>query len=270
MTVDVLATKVLAAEGEAEGFHPPGPTDFWLPMFGTDGGFAFTKAMLIMLVTTALVIVVSLLVTRRMAVVPGKGQWMFESTYGLVRNSIARDMIGEKNFRPYMPLLFSVFLIILVNNFAGVVPVVQFPTMSRIGFPVALALFVYILYLAIGFRRKGFVGYFKGLVPEGLPVFVVPMLFVLEIITYFFTRPVTLALRLFGNMFAGHILLLLMALGAEYMLVDGGLALKFMSVGPIVMYAVLTVFEILVEFLQAYIFVLLSAFYIADSLAEHH
>lgn len=267
MTVDVLATKVLAAEGE--GFVAPSETDFWQPLIG-DGAFALTRSMVVMVVLTVLVALVAVSMTRRLSIVPGKGQFAFESTYGLVRNNVARDMIGEKNFRPYMPLLFSVFLIILVNNLVGVLPGVQFPTMSRIGFPIALTLFVYVVYLGIGFRRKGLGGYFKGLVPAGLPGFVIPLMFFLEVITYFFTRPVTLALRLFGNMFAGHILLLLMALGGEYMLLHGGPVLKVLSVAPFVMAFVLTAFELLIMFLQAYIFTLLAAFYIADSLAEHH
>ncbi len=267
MTADVFALKVLTAEGE--GFVAPSEGDFWQPLIG-DGAFALTRSMVVMVLLTAVVALGALAATRRLAVVPSKGQWAFESTYGLVRNGVARDMIGEKHFRPYLPLLFSLFLIILVNNFAGAVPGLQFPTMSRIGFPIALALFVYVLYLGIGMRRKGLVGYFKGLVPSGLPAFIVPLLFFLEIITYFFTRPVTLALRLFGNMFAGHMLLLLMALGGEYMLLHGGVALKVLSIAPFVMAFILTAFEILIQFLQAYIFVLLAAFYIADSLSDEH
>jgi len=259
---------VLAAE-EGGGFVAPGAKDFWQPLVG-DGAFALTRPMVVMVLLTALVAVVALMATRRLSIVPGKGQMAFESTYGLVRNSIARDMIGEKEFKPYLPLLFSAFLIILVNNLAGIVPFIQFPTMSRIGFPVALALFVYVLYLAIGIRRRGFFGYIKSLVPPGLPTVVIPLMFFLELVTYLFTRPVTLALRLFGNMFAGHLLLLLMVLGGEYMLEHGGPVLQVLSIGPFLMFFILTVFEILIEFLQAYIFTLLAAFYIADSLSDHH
>lgn len=129
---------------------------------------------------------------------------------------------------------------------------------------------VWLLYLYLGFKRKGFVGYFKGLVPAGLPGWLAPALFIIELITYFFTRPVTLALRLFGNMFAGHILLLLMALGGEYLLIHGGPLFKVLSIGPFGMAILMTFFELLVEFLQAYIFTLLAALYISDSLADHH
>ena len=252
-----------------ETFVPPSGEDFWQPLVG-DGAFALTRPMVLFLLSAVLIITVMLLATRRLSVVPGKGQWILESAYGFVRNGIARDMIGERNFKPFLPLLFSAFIVILVNNLFGIIPVLQYPTMSRIGFPMALALFVYLLYLYLGIKRRGLGGYFKGLVPQGLPPFIVPLLFVLEIITYFFTRPVTLALRLFGNMFAGHILLLLMALAGEYLLLHTGFPTNVFSIGPLVGFFLLTAFELLIEFLQAYIFVLLAAFYIADSLADEH
>lgn len=252
-----------------ETFVPPSGEDFWQPLVG-DGSFAFTRPMALFLISTVLIVTVMVLATRRLSVVPGKGQYILEQAYGFVRNGIARDMIGERNFKPYLPLLFSLFVVILVNNLFGILPVVQYPTMSRIGFPAALALFVYVLYLFLGIRRRGLLGYFKGLVPAGLPVFIVPLLFVLEVITFFFTRPVTLALRLFGNMFAGHILLLLMAVAGEYLLLHTDFPTSVFSIGPLVGYFLLTGFELLIEFLQAYIFVLLASFYIADSLADEH
>jgi F-type H+-transporting ATPase subunit a len=262
-----VRSHVLAAAGE--GFQPPGVEDFWQPLFG-HGAFAITRPMIVFVLSGVLVTVVLLAATRRLSVVPGKGQMATEAVYNLVRNSVARDIIGSRHFRPYLPLLFALFVLILVNNLFGVIPPVQYPTMARIGFPMALTLVVFVLYLAIGVRRKGVVGYIKSLVPPGLPAWIVPLVFFLELLTYFFTRPVTLALRLFGNMFAGHILLLLMVLGGEYMLLHGGPALKVMSVGPFAMSFVLTIFELLVEFLQAYIFTLLAALYIAGSLADEH
>jgi F-type H+-transporting ATPase subunit a len=258
---------LLAAAGES--FEAPGVQDFWQPLVG-DGAFAVTRPMVVMVLSVVLIAVVLLSATRRLSVVPSKGQAVTEAVYDIVRNSIARDILGTRNFRPYLPLLFALFVLILVNNLFGVVPGVQYPTMARVAFPAALAVVVFLLYLALGFRRKGFVGYVKSLVPPGLPAWIVPLIFFLELLTYFFTRPVTLALRLFGNMFAGHILLLLMTLGGEYMLLHGGPALKAMSIGPFAMSFVLTIFEILVEFLQAYIFTLLAALYIAGSLADEH
>ncbi len=256
-----------AAEGA--GFVPPGPSDFWQPLIG-DGPFAFTRPMILMIISTVIVVVLGLALSRNLKVVPSKGQWMWESTYSFVRNSIARDVMGEKIFKPYLPLLFSLFLTILINNVFGVIPVLQYPTMARIGFPAGLAILVYLLYLFLGMRKSGVGGYFANLVPAGLPGWLVVPLFIIEAITFFFTRPVTLALRLFGNMFAGHIIVLLMALGGEYMLLHMGPAFKVMSIAPFAMSLVMTFFELLVEFLQAYIFTLLAALYISDSLADHH
>ena len=127
-----------------------------------------------------------------------------------MRNGLARDIIGSHDFMRFVPLLFSLFLLILVNNLFGVIPPIQFPTMSRIGFPIALTLIVFVVYHAVGIKKNGFVGYLKQHGPAGAAqadraVLIVP----LEFITYFVTRPLTLALRLFGNMFAGHMLLLL-------------------------------------------------------------
>src|SRR5665647_2979609 len=208
--------------------------------------------------------------TKRAAIVPSKGQWVTEGLYGFIRNGVARDIIGSKDFLRFVPLLFSMFVLILVNNRFCVIPPVQFPTMSRIGFPIALTVIVYVVYHAIGIRRVGLRAYFKNLVPGGLPGWIVPAIFFLEVITFFITRPLTLALRLFGNMFAGHMLLLLFITGGEYMVIHGGLGLKVAGAGSFVMAFVLTIFEILIEFLQAYIFTLLAATYIAGSLADEH
>lgn len=253
----------------AEEFVPPSAPDFWQPLVG-NGAFAITRSMVVMVLVTIGLAVVMLLVTRRLAVVPGRGQFRLEGVYGLVRNSIGRDIIGTDHFRPYVPLLFTLFTLILVNNLLGIIPPVQFPTMSRIGFPLALALGVYVVYLVAGVRRRGVGGFLKNLVPSGLPFWVVPVVFVLELVTFLVTRPVTLTLRLFGNMFAGHILLLLFALGGEYLLLSGEGLLKLVSIPAFLMYLLFSAFEILIAFLQAYVFILLAAVYIAEVYADDH
>ena len=150
-----------------------------------------------------------------------------EAVYGLVRNGVARDLIGSKEFLRFVPLLFTLFMFILVNNLFGVLPPFQFPTMSRIGFPIGLALIVVDhRSTSWAFSKHGFVGYWKSLVPSGLPGWIVPVIFFLELITDLFTRPVTLALRLFGNMFAGHILIVLFITGGWYMLTSGGILIR--------------------------------------------
>jgi F-type H+-transporting ATPase subunit a len=265
-----LAASVPAAEGEGGGFVAPTTGDFFQPIwFGGEGAWAFTEAMFWGGVSVLLLAVVLVVLSRNAAVVPGRGQWLMEGFYGFVRNGIARDMIGSRDFLRFVPLLFTLFSLILVNNLFGVIPPVQFPTMSRIGFPIALTLVVYVVYHAIGIRRRGVVGYLGSLLPAGLPGWIKPFILLLELITFFITRPLTLALRLFGNMFAGHMLLVLFISAGAYFLSQGVL-FKLLSVPTFLMAAVMTLFEMLVQFLQAYVFTLLSASYIAGALADEH
>lgn len=259
---------MLAAQS---GFEAPGTEDFWQPLFGTDGPFAVTRATIVIFLSVGLISWALLSGTKRLAVVPGRGQYATEQLYGMVRNGLARDIIGSHDFLKFVPLLFSLFVLILVNNLFGVIPPVQFPTMSRLGFPAGLALLVFVIYHAVGIRAKGLGGHFKHMIPPGLPFPVLVLIVPLELLTYFFTRPVTLALRLFGNMFAGHLLLVLFVSAAEYMVLHAHSAV-LVPAGVLtwVMSFVMTLFEILVEFLQAYIFTLLAALYIAGSLADEH
>ncbi|RKS71363.1 F-type H+-transporting ATPase subunit a [Motilibacter peucedani] len=262
-----MSAQLLAS---APGFEAPGVEDFWQPFAG-DGAWALTRASIVMVLSVVVLVAVLVAVTRKLTLVPSRTQFMAEGTYSLVRNGLGREIIGSHDFLRFVPLLFSLFTIILLSNVLAIVPFVQFPTMSRIGFPAALTLVVFVVYHFVGIKNKGVVNYFKGLVPAGVTGALVVPIFLLELITDLFTRPVTLALRLFGNMFAGHILLLLFVTGADYMLrtADSGV-LHVLSVGPFLGAFVMTAFELLVEVLQAYIFTLLAALYIAGSLADEH
>jgi len=258
----------LATAG-GSGYQTPTTAEFYQPLWG-DGPMALTRPSVVIMASVGLIAWWLIATTKQAAIVPSKGQWLTEGLYGFIRNGVARDIIGSKDFLRFVPLLFSMFVLILVNNLFGVIPPVQFPTMSRIGFPIALTAVVYVTYHFIGLKRVGPRAYFKNMVPGGLPGWIVPLIFALEVITFFVTRPLTLALRLFGNMFAGHLLLLLFITGGQYMIINGGIGLKIAGGGSFIMAFVLTIFEILIEFLQAYIFTLLAATYIAGSLADEH
>ena len=151
-------------------------------------------------------------------------------------------------------------------------PFVQFPTMSRIAFPIVLTLVVYVVYHTVAIRRKhGVIGYLKSLVPPGLPLWLRPIMFFLEVLTYFIIRPLTLALRLFGNMLAGHLMLLVFILGGEYLLLHGSsIFIQLSGILGLAFGVVMTFFELLVQFLQAFIFTLLTALYISDAVSEQH
>ena len=250
-------------------YTAPGTEDFWQPLFGTDGRWAVTRPILLMIVAAVLIIWYLLASTRKGALVPSRPQMITEAVYGLVRNGVAKDLIGSKEFLRFVPLLFALFMFILVNNIFGVLPPFQYPTMARIAFPIALALISWVTFHVVGFKKHGFVGYWKSLVPSGLPGGMIVPIFLLELITDLFTRPVTLALRLFGNMFAGHILIVLFITGGWYMIQSGGLLAAAGAVTWVFGF-VMTLFELLVEFLQAYVFTLLTALYIAGAVADEH
>ncbi|MDC5697361.1 F0F1 ATP synthase subunit A [Intrasporangium calvum] len=267
MSFNVLAS-TLGTMAPAEGF-PPTPEIFWQPLFSV-AGVSITRAMVVAAISVVGIAWWLVATTQRAAVVPSKGQFFTEGVYGFVRNGIAKDMIGSKDFLRFVPLLFSLFIFILVNNLFGIVPFIQMPTMSRIGFPIALVLVVYVVYHGIGIKKHGLAGYFKFLVPGGLPGWIVPFIFVLEFITFFITRPLTLALRLFGNMFAGHMLLVVFIVGGWELFLADSFFLKLAALPAWVLAFAFTLFEGLVQFLQAYVFTLLAASYIGGALADEH
>jgi F-type H+-transporting ATPase subunit a len=269
VSLNVLGLGVAASGGDSGGFHAPTPAEFYQPLIGT-GDWAITRPMVQMAISVVLIAWFLIVVSRRAAVVPGKGQWATEGVYNFVRNGVARDIIGSHDFLKFVPMLFTLFALILVNNLFGIIPPFLFPSMGRIGFPIALTLIVFVVYHAVGVRTWGAWGYLKHMIPGGLPKPIYVLIIPLELLTYFVTRPLTLALRLFGNMFAGHMLLLLFITGGQYMILNGSIGLKLAGVGSYVMAFVLTIFEALIEFLQAYIFTLLAATYIAGSLADEH
>jgi F-type H+-transporting ATPase subunit a len=269
-----LSGAVVTAEGGEGGFPTPGVADFWWPVvpFHSDSAWALTRPALVMLISALVLGWFYVSATRKLSVVPSKNQFLVEGSYNFVRNTIGRDIIGSKDFLQFVPLLLTLFTLLLVNNVFGIVPFIQFPTMSRVGIPIVLTLIVYITYHTVAIRRKhGILPYFKSLVPPGLPGWLKPILFVLEFLTYFVIRPLTLALRLFGNMLAGHLMLLVFIVGGEYLLLEGSnLFLQASGVLSFAFSIFMTFFELLIEFLQAFIFTLLAALYISDAVSEHH
>ena len=252
-----------------EGFTPPGTKDFNLPSL-IEGNPYFTKPILQLFLAVILISVFFILASRKAAVVPSKLQFAGESIYGFVRKGLGEDIIGHE-FMRFVPFLFTLFTFILVNNIFGIVPLIQFPSMSHVSFPYVLAIFTYGVFHWIGIKKQGFLHYMKGIMfLPGVPKWSYVLLTPLEIATYFLIRPLTLSLRLFANMFAGHLLLLVFILGGEHMLMSDAIGLKIVSVFGFSLGIVMTFFEFMVQCLQAYIFTLLTALYIAGALADEH
>lgn len=249
------------------GFESPGVADFDLPpIFG-----AVTKPVLQLVLAAIIVYVAFRYTVRKPALVPSKAQFLGESFHGIVRNSIARDNIGPE-FLKYVPFLTALFAFILVNNLFGIVPLFQFPTFSHPGMPYALAGVIWLMYNVIGIRKHGFVGYLRvSTWPPDVPWWVRIVLTPIEFLSNILLRPVTLSLRLFGNMFAGHLLLLVFILGGEYMLFESqSVLLGILSPAAFGLGIVFTFFEAFIQVVQAYIFTILSASYIGAVLADDH
>ena len=270
-----------AAVVRSEGFTPPSPADFDLPaiggghetftMFGQEFVLGVTKPMLQLVLAAVIVFVLFWAASRRKAMVPGRLQFVGEGAYGFVRNSVGRDIIGAHDFAKYVPYLFTLFFFILVNNLFATVPFIQFPTFSRSGMVYSLAILSWIIYNGAGIKRHGFFGYLKHqTVPPGIKGPMLILLVPLEFMSNILVRPVTLALRLFCNMFAGHLLLILFALGGEYLIREMGGAYIGVGVLAWVLFIAVALLEVLIQFLQAYVFVLLNAMYISGAIAEEH
>jgi len=184
-----------------------------------------------------------------------------------VRDQILRPMMGKRG-DGYLPFLVALFFFIWAMNLMEIIPVAQFPPMSQIAFPAALMLMVYGTYTYLGIKHQGLGGYFRNMIPKDVPVGILVILAPVEILQYVLVRPFTLAVRLFANMFAGHLLLLIFTLATWYLL-SLSVGLLF-SATSFILTIVITAFEMLIQALQAFIFTILTAQYIGGSLEAGH
>ncbi|CCH31415.1 F0F1 ATP synthase subunit A [Actinosynnema sp. NPDC047251] len=250
-------------------FTPPGARDLFPPEIV---GWV-TKPMILVVLSTFIIAGFFLITARRLTIVPNRLQFAAETIYDFGRNTIAREQIGGKDFAPYVPFILSLFTFVLVNNIFGIIPLIQFPTMAHIGFPAALAiLLVFPTYHVVGIRRHGLRGYLRNQFSyPGVPKPVLWFLLIpTEIILKFFFDPVTLAIRVFAAMFAGHLLVVVFVLGGEFLLLHAGPLVKPVSLLSFALAIAITLLEALIQVLQAYIFATLSAHYIGRALAADH
>ncbi len=262
-----LATPVLAA------FEPPTTKDFVYRCLGPSleiGPLSLCLNFITFLVLLGMVVFLAFFTIglRRPSVIPGNLQSMIESGILFVRDSIARQMIGPEGDR-FLPLLATLFFAIFFWNIFEVVPAINFSSNSRIAFPIVLAVIAWVTYNAVGISRHGFVGYMKlVLFPAGAPLWLYPLLVPIEFFTVIIIRPITLSVRLWANLLAGHFLLAVFFLGTIAMLQGGFLAV--IAPFSFAIAIVLVGFEIFVSVLQAFIFTILTASYIGGAMAEEH
>ena len=182
---------LLAGEG---GFKPPSTADFELPPVFGENPYT-TKPVFLVFFSVILISIFFILASRKAAVVPSKLQFAGESIYGFVRNDLARDVIGHE-FMRFVPYLFTLFTFILTNNLFGIIPFLQFPTMSRVSFPYVLAIFTFVIFHYVAIKHKGLIAYLKEIMfMPGVPKPVYILLTPIEVATYFLVRPLTLSLR---------------------------------------------------------------------------
>jgi F-type H+-transporting ATPase subunit a len=247
------------------GFPAPDASIFEIePYFGQ-----LTKPMVLLLLGSLIIIVFFLTAFRRPQLIPGKLQGIGEMGYLFIRDGISREVIGKDGDR-FVPFLFSIFFFVWIANLWGIIPGAQFPVTARFAIPVGLAVVVWCVYMYLGMRHQGPIKFFTNMMfPPGMPKPIYVILAPIELISNVIVRPVTLAIRLFANMFAGHLLLTVFTVAAFYLASPSIIGILG-SATSFLMTVIFTGFEALIQALQAYIFTLLTAVYIAGSLHAEH
>ena len=244
----------------------PNELFFWEPIALAGTPFEINRVVLLMFVASAACLLFFLVGARRGALVPRGIQNLAETAYLFVRNNIAIDVIGPEGTK-YAGYLAALFFFIFFANLLEIVPGINFPVTSRMAIPAFLSLLTYVIFVFVGFQRQG-LRYLKDtLFPPGVPWPIYIVLTPIELFSVFIIRPLTLAVRLLANMMAGHVLLTIFFLfSADFVAPEISLPLGILTA---LLAAVLILFELLVISIQAYIFTLLSAFYIAESIHGH-
>jgi F-type H+-transporting ATPase subunit a len=261
----VLATLVPLAVP----FERPTTHDFVWPCWGPAGplGICMNFIIFLLLIASVSFVVLFFVAFRKPKVVPGKFQLVMESGLQFVREQVLIQMMGPEGLG-WMALLSTLFFFIFLGNVLEVIPFVGFPLNSRLAFPLVMALTSWVVYNGVGLKRHGLLGYLKLVMfPPGVPIILVPLIALIEIFSVILLRPLTLTIRLFANMVAGHFLLSVFFLGSLALVTGIPYLLGVVSFG---MAVGLVAFEIFVAGLQAFIFAILTSSYIAGAMASEH
>jgi F-type H+-transporting ATPase subunit a len=243
---------------------------FWDPFALEDTPLAFNRVTLLMVVASLACMVFFLLAARRKALVPKGMQNIGETAYLFVRNNIAIDVIGPQGIK-YANYLAGVFFFIFFMNLLEIIPGINFPVTSRMAIPALLAILTWIIFNVIGLVKQGPIRYFKDtLFPPGVPWPVYILLTPIELFSVFIIRPLTLAVRLLANMMAGHVLLTIFFLFTHDFWIENLTVFNgVLGILTFTLACILILFELLVIGIQAYIFTMLTAFYISESIHGH-
>ena len=267
----------LESSGDAT-FHGPSISEFFPPVFLFENGpelwgdpvFGISRITLVRFVAVVALLLVFYFGTRKLTVVPGRFQSIIEMGLDLVRVNIAEDLLGMKDGKRFLPILTTLFFMILFMNITGIIPFLNIAGTSVIGVPLVLATVSYVTFIYAGLR-KGPGKFFKNsLFPSGVPWPVYIIVTPIELISTFIIRPLTLTLRLLMNMVVGHLLLVLFFAATSFFLFTLSQGWALLAIGSFAFGFAFTVFEILVAVLQAYVFTLLTAVYIQLAVADEH
>ena len=256
-----------------EGFHAPSIEEFEWPtivdihVFGID--LSINRVVLQMFLVVLLVWGLFFFGFRKPKLVPFGLQNVMESVVDFVRNQIALEVIGRDGLR-FVPYLTTLFCFVFLANVGGITPPVFFPLTGRMALPAIMAICSLLLFISVGISQQGFGTYFRNtLFPPGMPWPIYILLTPIELISTFIVRPVTLAIRLLANMIAGHLILSVFFVATGYLLTSMNLGSLF-GVGALAFSVALIAFELFVAGLQAYVFTILSAVYIAGAMEPEH
>ncbi len=235
----------------------------WVDLFPT-----FNKIALIACAAAIIGTVVFLLAGNADSTVAPKGvRNLAEITVEFIEGMVM-ETIGKAGLK-WTPYMLSFFVFIYLCNLPGIIPIVYMPATARMALPLFLALVVWVIYNAVGLKHQG-AGYITHMLwPPGVPIFLKPLVGLIEFVSNIFVRPFALAIRLFANMLAGHMLLVTFAILTEELIIGDSLILKPLAVLPFFMLVFVTAFEVLVGFLQAYIFTILACVFIGSSMENH-
>jgi F-type H+-transporting ATPase subunit a len=260
------------ASGDAE-FHGPSIGEFFPDVVLFAGTpFELNRIMIIRILVTLAIVLFFYLGTRRLRLVPTRFQSIVEMGLDFVRVNIAEDLLGKKDGQRFLPLITTIFFLVLGMNITGIVPLLNIAGTSVIGLPMLLAVIVWGTFIYAGLKKGPGKFLRNSLFPPGVPWYFYIIVTPIEFISTFILRPVTLTLRLTFNMIVGHLLLVLFFSATSFFLYEWQQAglFRLFSIGTLAFGFAFTLFEILVAVLQAYVFALLTAVYIQLSLAEEH